>query len=149
MSCIPETSIPMPKAEEKIGLKYLSLDLLQIAVAQYQNDSEIDSMFLSNTIYGVFSNIEALSKSFLQTSTKKLSSNENDHHSGLNIPSIEKSYEIILLLNPNSLFQKKLVQATELVLIKLYQIVKQSAALDLSIFRIFLIVILVCRQIFF
>ena len=134
----------MLKIKEKIGLKYLSLEFLQIAVDQYQNDSDLDPTFLLNTIDGVFSNIESLSKSFLCTYTEDLSlKDENRHPSGLNIQDIEKSYEIILSLSPSSLFLKKMVYATELLLIKLFKVVKKLENIDLPILRIFFILILV------
>ena len=142
---LTQQSIPLPMVEETIGLTFLSRDLLDIAVSQYKQDPTMDSTFLLNTIHGVFSSVEALGKSFLlmEDSFPGEDSKVQAHSSSLDLDSIVSSYNIILTLSPVSAFQKRLVHAVEILLIKLFKISKQNQNPDPSILRILLIVLLV------
>nr|KAJ3421068.1 hypothetical protein HK105_004575 [Polyrhizophydium stewartii] len=72
-----------------------------------------DPTFLLNTLRTVFSSAESLAESFLAERDLEI----NDSH--LDIPSIRKSYHLILQLKPPDLFQNVLANALELLLAKM------------------------------
>ncbi|KAI8912879.1 hypothetical protein BC831DRAFT_189983 [Entophlyctis helioformis] len=120
--------------EQQLMLNHLTLTLLEHAVATYTStfpdngpasptspssssgsnaSATGDATFLVNTLRNVFSSVSSLSRSFLAEGSVVTNSSK------LDIPSLRKSYHIILQLSPSSMFQTVLANALELLLAKL------------------------------
>ncbi|KAK6097690.1 hypothetical protein MT418_001787 [Batrachochytrium dendrobatidis] len=95
-----------------------------------------DPTFLTNTLGAVFSSVEALTKSFL-LSDQDIKSNS----SMLDIPSIRKSYHLILKLSPPDLFQIVLANALELLFAKLLLNAKKLRNAESDLLRVIMITV--------
>ncbi|KND03875.1 uncharacterized protein SPPG_01327 [Spizellomyces punctatus DAOM BR117] len=114
--------------EPQLSLQYLTLPLLKSAVATYRStavepklhengsggDDRLlgDPRFLVNTLRTVFSDSDALNRSFLAET-------ETRHPSGLDISAVREAYELILDVQPRKTFLIPFVNALEILLARL------------------------------
>ncbi|KAI9092800.1 hypothetical protein DFS34DRAFT_596368 [Phlyctochytrium arcticum] len=128
----PTTASPTTE-NPHLSLGYLTLPLLKSAVATYheavtptsagvscQGMAESDALlgdprFLVNSIETVFSDPEALNRSFLRTGNTA----ESPHSSQLDLPAVREAYAIILKLSPRKTFLTPFINSFELILARL------------------------------
>ncbi|KAI8894182.1 hypothetical protein BC833DRAFT_605853 [Globomyces pollinis-pini] len=129
---------------ENISLKYLTMELLSLTIENYKatktdtfgSECEGDPTLLLNTIRSVFSSLEAMSLSFT------LKSSKNPHASQLDVVSITQAYNLILQLEPATVFQNSLMDAVEILVSKLNLNMKQLQLPKSPLLRILLMLLL-------
>ncbi|KAI8847704.1 hypothetical protein BC829DRAFT_444369 [Chytridium lagenaria] len=126
-----------PEHQQQLSLVYVTLPLLEKAVATYRVPSprsraasadpdmapiedavddvvSDDPTFLVNTLRTCFSSSESLNQSFLLPGT-----DVNGYEFGVDVASLRASYELISKLEPRQLFERTLVNALEILLASL------------------------------
>ncbi|KAJ3171992.1 hypothetical protein HDU88_006804 [Geranomyces variabilis] len=101
--------------ESQLSVRYLTLPLLKSAFATWSRSGQTgDTKFLVNSLRTVFSDSDALNRSFLA----EADASEPRHPSGLDLGAVREAYALIVTL-PKDTFLRPLANAIEILLARL------------------------------
>ncbi|KAJ3175238.1 hypothetical protein HDU87_006320 [Geranomyces variabilis] len=101
--------------EPQLSLRYLTLPLLKSTLATYSISGQTgDTKFLANSLRTVFSDSDALNRSFLDDGD----ASKPRHPSGLDLGAVREAYALIATL-PKDTFLRPLANAIEILLARL------------------------------